>query len=188
MYDFFCNKRYDISFSDFHKLIKLVLPTNYVSRESRGFYKKDYVPCNIIAIKPNDDISNELNIYCWLGSKGLTVLADDELTSQICFEVLKNVKQNPEEHKSDVLMFDEFSCEQMIELIEPKEQYSIFEQKNYYDGLIKYLIKETNGDEVELVIDTIRKSITLSGSNTSLYTFIYIIIDKLTRNIQNKAE
>ena len=189
MYEFFCNKRYDISFSDFHKMIKLVLPSNYTSRETRGFYRKDYVPCNIIAIRQlNDDTMKEQNIYCWLGAKGLTILADTELTAQISFEVLKNVKQNPEEYKTNDFNFSTFNTNEFIELIKPDLQYSTYEQKNYYEGFQKFLVKETNGDEVEIIIDNKRHKISLSGSYTSLYTFILMIIEKILRSTQEVSD
>ena len=75
MLDFYCNKRFDISFSDFHKLIKIILPSDYTSIETRGIYKIDYMPCNIIQLKQEDTVI--ANIYCWLGQKGLTVLANN---------------------------------------------------------------------------------------------------------------
>ena len=68
MMNFFCNKRYDISFSDFYKLVALCLPNNYEMRETRGLYKSEYQPCNIIAIKQKNNIEKpEEQIYCWLG-------------------------------------------------------------------------------------------------------------------------
>lgn len=196
MYNFFCNKRYDVSFSDFHKMIKLVLPTGYASRETRGFYRKDYMPCNIIAIRKEDDSFidetnklNELNIYCWLGAKGLTVLADNELTAQISFEVLKNIKQNPEEQRNDTFLYtNDFEEDTFISMIKPNIQYSVFKQMNYFEDRLKFLIKEANSDELEVIVDTIRKTISLSGAYTSLYTFIYMIIDKITRSTQEVSE
>ena len=189
MYDFFCSKRYDISFQDFHKLIQLVLPTNYQSREFRGFYRKDYMPCNIIGIKQIDEsFDNEQCIFCWLGQKGLTVLADKSLTSQICFEVLKNVKQNPEESRNNSFLFNEFNEELFISMIKPSAQYAVFKQMNYYDNLSKFIVREANSDEVEILIDWLRNKITLNGTNCSLYTLIFMIVDKLIKGIQDVSE
>lgn len=184
MTNFFCNKRYDISFSDFYKLINLCLPNNYEIRETRGLYKSDYQPCNIIAIKQKNNIEiPEEQIYCWLGQKGLTVLANTELTVSLCTEVLKNVKQNPEDYR--VLTFDMISRKRLlIDNDELKKNYIIYEQINSSDNTNKYLIKEYNGDEVQLDFYYDPDYIRLSGAISSLFTFVQLLIEKYS----NKSE
>lgn len=179
MTNFFCNKRYDISFSDFYKLITLCLPNNYEIRETRGLYKSDYQPCNIIAIKQKNNIEiPEEQIYCWLGQKGLTVLANTELTVSLCAEVLKNVKQNPEDYK--VLTFNIIDKQQLLNNTDLLKDYIIYEQINSSDNTHKYLIKEYNGDEVQLDFYYEPDSIRLSGAVSSLFIFVQLLIEKLS--------
>ena len=173
--NFFCNKRYDISFSDFCKLIKLVLPTNYKSNESRGFYKKDYVPCNILTLINKDDEEIYYNIYCWLGNKGLTVLADNEFTVSLCIEVLKNVKQNAEDYK--ILNYALVDENKLIDML--KNDYLIYHQINSNENTSKYIIKEYNNDESLLEFYYNPDMIRLSGAQSSLLTYIQLSIEKL---------
>lgn len=183
MLGFYCNKRFDISFSDFHKLIKLILPTNYESRETRGIYKNEYQPCSIIAIRQKNDInSTEQNIYCWLGQKGLTVLSDNEFCVSLCLEVLKEVKQNPEDYK--VLSYDNeiIKEQELIELL--SNTYSIYKQTNSSKTTSKYIIRENNNDEVQLDFYYEPFSVRLSGALTSLLTYVQLAIEK----IQNKSQ
>lgn len=191
MNSFFCNKRYDISFLDFYKLIKLCLPSNYEARDTRGLYKSDYQPCNIIAIKTKDNLDKpEEQIYCWLGQKGLTVLADTELTVSLCIEVLKNVQQNPDDYK--VLNFDftehNIDIEQFLQdnpiIKEPElvKNYLIYRLTNNQDNTDKFLIREYNGDEVEVNFYRNPDSLRLSGAITSLFTYVQLLIEKSLDN------
>lgn len=179
MNDFFCNKRYDISFLDFYRMIKLCLPSNYEARDTRGLYKSDYQPCNIIAIKQKDCIDKpEEQIYCWLGQKGLTVLADTTLTVSLCIEVLKNVQQNPDDYK--VLSYDTDKLKP--DCIETNEDlyksYLVYKQINANDNTTKYLIREYNGDEVQIDFFSNPDSLRLSGAITSLFTYVQLLIEK----------
>lgn len=180
MQNFYCNKRFDISFSDLHRLVKLCLPTDYESRETRGMYKREYQPCNIIAIKQKNMIdSPEYNIYCWLGQKGLTVLADSEFAVSICLEVLQEVKQNAEDYK--VFSFEKSSktIEQaIIQSIIDEKTILVYEQVNSSNNTSKYIVKEYNGDEVALDFFYEPNCIRLSGAVTSLLTLTKLIIEK----------
>ena len=135
--NFFCNKRYDISFADFSKMVKLVLPTNYECCEKRGIYKRDYMPCNIIELK-NKSTCETFNIYSWLGQKGLTILADTEFATSICIEILSNVKQNPEDYA--MLQFDLIDENTLINEI--KSEFLVYHQINSSENTSKYIIKE----------------------------------------------
>lgn len=177
MLDFYCNKRFDISFTDLHKLIKLVLPTNYTSEELRGIYRRDYMPCNIISLK-NKDTSDTYNIYCWLGKNGLTVLADTEIAVSIVTEVLKEVKQNAEDYK--MLTFDIVDENELINLL--KEDYLIYKQMNSSENTSKYVIREYNNDEILLEFFYNPDFIRLSGAQTSLLTYVQLSINKLLSN------
>lgn len=184
--DFYCNKRFDISFSDFHRLIKLILPTDYFSEETRGIYKRDYQPCNIIELyQRGSDLAGKVaNIYCWLGQKGLTVLADNAIGASICLEVLKNVKQNPE----DFRMLSYTYCTDSQDYIDKENQIinaiasdkSILIYKQIYDNaeIHKYIIREYNGDEVQLDFHYEQKTLRLSGAVTSLFTLVQLSIAK----------
>lgn len=174
MQDFYCNKRFDISFTDFHKLVKLVLPTNYSSKETRGIYKRDYMPCNIIELT-NDKQEFIANIYCWLGQRGLTVLTDTQFSTSICLEVLKEVKQNPEDFKS--LSFNIIDESKFIEIL--SKEYLIYKQTNSSNHTSKYIIKEYNGDEVQVDFFYEPDSLRVAGAATSLLTYILLSIDKL---------
>lgn len=187
MNSFFCNKRYDISFIDFYKLIKLCLPSNYEAKDTRGLYKSDYQPCNIIAIRDISTIDKpEEQIYCWLGQKGLTVLADTELTVSLCIEVLKNVQQNPEDYR--VLSYSLADYNKTIDdflLTESESFYKNTELVNNYliyklinNDTNKFLIREYNGDEVEVSFYKDPDSIRLSGAITSLFTYVQLLIEK----------
>jgi hypothetical protein len=186
--NFYCNKRFDISFSDFHKLIKVVLPSDYISKETRGIYKQDYMPCNIIEISMKDtetnrqkeDFENKYYIYCWLGQKGLTILADNALTVSLCIEVLKEVKQNPEDYRmlgyksiDETTLIDNFS-----------KDYLVYKQLNSSNDCSKYVIKELNGDEVQIDFYYNPDSLRLSGALSSLFSLVQLTIEKY----QNKAE
>lgn len=179
MNQFYCNKRFDISFSDFHKLVKICLPTNYESRETRGLYKSEYQPCNIIAIKQKDDVIEQC-IYCWLGQKGLTVLADNELTSSICAEALKHVKQNPEEFK--MLSYNKVDKNKLLDQL--YNDYLVYRQLNNKQNIDTYIIREYNGDEVIIELYDNHDITRLSGGLSSLFTIVQMAIEKL----QNKAE
>lgn len=185
MQTFYCNKRFDISFVDFHKMIKLILPSDYRTIETRGFYRQEYQPCNIIEIKQADE--TVANIYCWLGQKGLTVLADTELACSLCIEVLKNVKQNPEDYK--VLSFDMISRKKLlIDNDELRKNYIMYEQINSSDNTHKYLIKEYNGDEVELAFYYEPDSIRLSGAVSSLFTYVQLLIETNLKSISENSD
>lgn len=193
MNSFFCNKRYDISFSDFYKLIKLILPTEYRAKDSRGLYRTEYQPCSIITIEKIDNPDFNEQIFCWLGQKGLTVLANTELTVSLCIEVLKNVKQNPEDYK--VVNFQLTNYETDMDLIslsksiiehnEISKNYLVYKQINNQDNIDKYLISEYNGDEVEICLYHDSDSIRLSGAITSLFTYVLLLIKK---NLNIKSE
>ena len=180
MQSFFCNKRYDISFSDFTKLVKLIIPTNYELLETRGIYKKDYCPCNIIILTNND--TNEQNlIYCWLGQKGLTVLANNEFTTSICIEILKNVKQNPEDYK-----MMSFQCvDEQLLINELKQAYLIYHQINSSNDTSKYIIKEYNNDECSIEFYKNPDELRIYGAQSSLLIFIQLSIEKIL-NSMNK--
>lgn len=181
--NFYCNKRFDISFSDFHKLIKICLPSNYQSRETRGTYKLEYQPCNIIEIyEPLQNNMHVANIYSWLGQKGLTILTDNELTVSLCLEALKNVKQNPEDYRTQSFKIIDES--KLIDNEELKENYLIYKQLNSSNDTSKYIIKEYNGDTVQVDFFYNPDSIRLSGAVTSLFTLVQLIIEKY----QNKSE
>lgn len=185
MQNFYCNKRFDISFTDFFKMIKLVLPASYDITESRGFYRQDYMPCNIIEIRQVSDETTTIiaQIYCWLGQKGLTVLADTELGCSLCIEVLKNVKQNPEDYK--VLNFDIIDRQKLIDNDELKKNYLVYEQINSSENTKKYLIKEYNGDEVQLDFYYDPDYIRLSGAVSSLFTYVQLLIET---KLESKSE
>lgn len=179
MQKFYCNKRFDISFSDFHKLVKLILPSTYSSKESRGIYKKDYVPCNILTIVDNST-DYSYNIYCWLGKKGLTILADTEFATSICIEVLKEVKQNAEDYRMQ--SFDIVDEVKLIEQI--KQDYLVYHQLNSSYNTSKYIIKEYNNDEVTLEFfyepeKQDADSVRLQGAMSSLFTYVQLLINKL---------
>lgn len=177
MQNFYCNKRYDISFSDFHKLIRICLPSNLTTRETRGIYKKEYTPCNIIEIyEPLQNNMHVANIYSWLGAKGLTVLADTELAVSLCLEVLKEVKQNPEDYK--VLSLSMIDESILINHEELKKDCMIYKQVNSSDNTSKYIIREYNGDEVLVDFYYNPDAVRLSGSVTSLLTTVQLIIEK----------
>lgn len=176
MQNFYCNKRYDISFSDFHKLIRICLPSNLMTRETRGIYKKEYTPCNIIEIYDNTKVQHVANIYSWLGAKGLTVLADTELAVSLCLEVLKEVKQNPEDYK--VLSLSMIDESILVNHEELKKDCMIYKQVNSSDNTSKYIIREYNGDEVLVDFYYNPDAVRLSGSVTSLLTTVQLIIEK----------
>lgn len=180
MNDFFCNKRYNIGFSDFYKLIELCKPTNYDIRETRGLYRSDYQPCNIILLnnKDKESIEPEQQIYCWLGQKGLTVLANTELTVSLCIEVLKNIQQNPEDYKVLAYDTDKIKPECIEQSEELCKNYLVYKQTNSTDGTIKYLIREYNGDEVQVDFYTNPDTCRISGAVSSLFTFVQILIEK----------
>lgn len=183
MLDFYCNKRFDISFEDFHKLIKLVLPSTYGSKETRGIYKVEYQPCNIIELfDKNQNNMHIACIYCWLGQKGLTVLADTPLTVSLCVEVCKEIKQNPEDWKSlsyplidEQLIIDELLLNNLL----------IYKQINAKNDTNKLIIKEYNNDECSLEFFKNPDSLRLSGAYTSLLTSIQLIIQKILNNPDN---
>lgn len=190
----FCNKRYDISFIDFYKFIKLCLPNDYIAKDSRGIYRTDYQPCNIITIenRTNPEINKEY-IYCWLGQKGLTVLANTELAMSLCLEVLKNVKQNPEDYKVlnytlsnyDIDIDEFFNNNPIVQEQDLKNNYLIYQMTNNRDNTNKFLIREYNGDEVEMNLYRNPDSLRLSGAITSLFTYVQLIIE---RNLNSKSE
>ena len=179
MLEFYCNKRFDISFSDFHKLIKLILPTNYESIETRGVYRIDYMPCNIIEVykKQTEQTSREHigNIYCWLGQKGLTGLAKDEFSCSLCIEVLKNIKQNPEDYK--ILNYTIVDENKLIDLL--KENYLVYHQLNSHDNTSKYIIKEYNNDECSIEFYFNPDDLRIYGAQSSLMTYVQLSIEKL---------
>lgn len=191
MTSFFCNKRYDISFIDFYKLIKLCLPSNYEARDTRGLYKSEYQPCNIIAIKDTSNLTKqEEQIYCWLGQKGLTVLADTELTVSLCIEVLKNVQQNPDDYKvlNYTLIDFKTNIDKLLPIMTNKElihSYLVYKLTNNTNDTDKYLIREYNGDEVEISFYRNPESLRISGAITSLFTFVQLLIEK---NLSDKSE
>ena len=180
MNSFYCNKRFDISFSNFHKLIKICLPTTYITKETRGIYKQDYMPCNIIEIYDSNTNNLVANIYCWLGQKGLTVLANDELSVSLCIEVLKDIKQNPEEFK--ILEFKLINSSIILDNDMLKTNYLIYKQLNTSDNCEKYVIKEYNGDEVQVDFYYSPDSLKLSGSQSSLFSIVQLIIEKYLNN------
>lgn len=195
--DFYCNKRFDISFSDFHKLIKLVLPTDYFSQENRGVYKKEYHPCNIIEIfqKSSDLAGKVASIYCWLGQKGLTVLSDNSIGASFCLEVLKEVKQNPEEFR--MLSYQFATKEQdwvdqenkFIASIRSIDSILVYRQIDDGAEVQKYIIREYNGDEVQLDFYPESLTMRLSGAVTSLFTLVQLSITKnLDENTQITSE
>lgn len=181
MTNFFCNKRYDISFEEFYKLIKLCKPTNFDMRETRGLYRSDFQPCNIIALKsnnPQDIDTPEQCIYCWLGQKGLTVLADTELTVSLCIEVLKNIQQNPEDYKILAYETDKITSETFETDDNLTSNYLVYRQTNSSDDTKKYLVREYNGDEVQVDFYSNPSTIRISGAVSSLLTFVQLLIEK----------
>lgn len=181
MKDFYCNKRFDISFSDFHKLIKVCLPSNYQSRETRGIYKREYQPCNIIEIyEPLQNNMHVANIYCWLGQKGLTVLTDSAISASLCIETLKNVKQNAEDYK--ILTFDMIDVEEFKQMF--LKDYLLYVQLNSSEKTKKFVIKEYNGDEVQVDFYYDPDMVRLSGATTSLFTLVQLSIEKLLNNLK----
>ena len=183
--NFFCNKRYDISFSDFHKLIQLILPTTIISRETRGIYRQEYQPCNIIELYNKTDLQQPYasdqyiaSIYSWLGRRGLTVLADTSLTTSLCREVLKEVKQNPEDFATySFPLLDEL---QLISTID--NQYRIFKQVNTSDDISKYIIKEYVGDEANLEFFKNSNTTRLYGDTSSLLSYMLLLINSFMKN------
>ena len=173
MLDFYCNKRFDISFSDFHKLIKIILPSDYTSIETRGIYKIDYMPCNIIQLKQEDTVI--ANIYCWLGQKGLTVLANNPFAVSLCIEALKEVKQNPEDYR--VLSSEMINELETINELSEDKSLLIYKQLNSSEKTSKYIIKEYNGDEVLLEFYYDPDTVRLSGAVTSLFTLVQLRIE-----------
>lgn len=189
--NFFCNKRYDISFQDFYKLIQLILPSTITSREIRGIYKKEYQPCNVIELfNKTDDIQQTYSstnyiasIYSWLGKRGLTVLADTDLTISLCREVLKEIKQNAEDYATYVFpLLDEQTIISSIDA-----QYRIFKQLNTLEGITKYIIKEYIGDEVNIEFYSKQNLTKLHGDTTSLMTYMTLLISKIIEQ-SNKNE
>lgn len=181
MLEFYCNKRFDISFSDFHKLLKVILPTNYKSYETRGTYKIDYMPCNIIEIYEETENSKDFigNIYCWLGQKGLTILSDNPKTVSLCIEVTKELKQNPDDYK--ILTYplvDEFK---LIDDLSKNQSLLVYKQINNSINTSKYIIREFNNDEVLLDFYISPDSIRLSGSVTSLFTLVKLSIEQMLK-------
>lgn len=176
MIDFYCNKRFDISFSDFHRLIRVILPSELTSKETRGIYKRDYMPCNIIELT---NVSNEHvgNIYCWLGQKGLTVLADNALTVSLCLEATKEIKQNPEDFK--VLSYQTIDETKLTNKLMTEQTIRLYKQLNASEKTSKYIIKENNGDEVLLDFYYDPDSVRLSGAITSLFTLVQLSIENL---------
>lgn len=174
--NFFCNKRYDISFADFSKMVRLILPTNYECCEKRGIYKRDYMPCNIIELK-NKSTCETFNIYSWLGQKGLTILADTEFATSICIEILSNVKQNPEDYA--MLQFDLIDENTLIDEI--KSEFLVYHQINSSENTSKYIIKEYNNDECSLEFFYNPDCLRLYGARTSLFVFVQLAIDKLSK-------
>lgn len=175
MQNFFCNKRYDISFTDFSKLIKLILPTDYYLTEARGIYKQDYMPCNIITVTNRENLLEQYNIYCWLGQKGLTVLAKEEFSCSLCIEVLKNIKQNPEDYK--ILNYTIVDENKLIDLL--KENYLVYHQLNSRDNTSKYIIKEYNNDECSIEFYFNPDDLRIYGAQSSLMTYVQLSIEKL---------
>lgn len=180
MQNFYCNKRFDISFEDFHKLIKLVLPTDYVSNESRGIYKKEYQPCNIIDIYHKYDINIAHSfIYCWLGRRGLTVLADTSLAASICLEVCKEIKQNAEDWK--MLSYPLIDEDELINSLASKNLL-LYKLLNTQNNTSKWIIKEYNNDECTLEFFKNPDSLRVSGAFTSLLSLVQISINKILNN------
>lgn len=184
MLEFYCNKRFDISFSNFHKLIKLILPTNYESIETRGTYRIDYMPCNIIEVykKQTEQTSREHigNIYCWLGQKGLTVLSDRAETVSLCIEATKEIKQNPEDYR--VLSYPLIDEQSLIDKLSNDDNaLLVYKQLNSSNDTSKYIIKEYNNDEVLLEFYRTPDSVRLSGAITSLFTLVQLAIETILR-------
>lgn len=181
MLDFYCNKRFDISFSDFHKLLKIVLPSNYKSYETRGTYKIDYMPCNIIEVyeETNNQKLHIGNIYCWLGQKGLTILSDKKETVSLCIETTKEIKQNPEDYK--VLSYQLVDESKLIDKLMTEQSILIYKQMNSSIDTSKYIIKEYNNDEVLLELYKNPDSTRLSGAITSLFTLVQLSIEQLIK-------
>lgn len=182
---FFCKKRYDISFSDFYKLIQVVLPTNLIVRETRGIYRQEYQPCNIIELYNKTDLPQPYtseqyiaSIYSWLGRRGLTVLADTYITTSLCKEVLKEVKQNPEDFAT--YSFPLLDENKLISQID--SQYRIFKQLNTSDGINKYIIKEYVGDEVNLEFFEESNTTRLYGDTSSLLNYVLLLINNFMKN------
>lgn len=179
MIDFFCAKRFDISFSDLHKLIKLILPSDYITKETVGLYKNEYQPCSIIEVYQVDSTqqTNLLigSIYCWLGRRGLTVLTNTEFTVNLCTNVLKEVKQNSEDYK--VLSFPLLDEQTFIDALD--KSYMIYKQLNSSEQTERYIIRESNNDEVIAEFFRQPDSLRVSGNMTSLLTYITLTIDKL---------
>lgn len=194
MKDFFCSKRYDINFSDLHKLIKLILPETYITKNTRGIYKNEYQPCNIIEIykqlNNSDDTEYTGSIYCWLGRRGLTVLTNTEFTVSLCIEVLKEVKQNAEDYK--VLSYDHIDEDELCSALSKADvTFRLYKQMNASEDTSRLIIKEYTNDEVLLEFFKNPDLLRVSGDTTSLLSYVVLTIEKLlneTRNNSDKSE
>lgn len=190
MIDFLCQKRFDITFKDFCKLVQTVIPSNYQTRETTGIYKSEYQPCSILEIYLKTTELPEANyipanyiasIFCWNGKRGLTVLADNSLTINLSLQVLKNVKQNAEEFVT--YTFDLLDEQAILSAID--EQYLIYSQLRTHDSIHKYIIREYVGDEVYLEFYTKDNTTKLYGDTTSLMTYMSLLINKFLVNSKN---
>lgn len=186
MIDFFCAKRFDISFSELHKLIKLVLPSDYTTKETIGIYKNEYQPCSIIEVYSTIEQSEKFigGIYCWLGRRGLTVLSNTEFTVNLCTNVLKEVKQNAEDYK--ILSYPLLDEQTVISALD--KSFMIYHQLNSSENTQRYIIRESNNDEVVIEFFKQPDSMRVSGDMNSLLTYITLTIDKLLSSIRSTSD